>query len=957
MNRLSEDKYKSWRWAILLGIVYFALWFGFGYLLSLNWFDGIVFLRYFKFINERSDSLSYLAVIFAIQIPIFMLFLQQMVDAKYVKRAVLPRITGFKEIIVCLMIGSTLVLISPRESFVYFPILVLFVASLVAIFKAITLTFHQEQYFRDIQKHLEVIARKSFNKLVLNRKIYNEFSKKLDTIDFIKLLFLSRPITGDMKKIKIIAKHTGYLRFVDLGLMSKAMIREFPELRPGFDEKLPTIKGAQMSEKPEIVLRSYPPNKVKEGRVLAEIVVPTSFKKIRRLRSTILQAFKIKLSYELPIKYFDEVTGSFSRGFSELSSLKELADLQEHIKLFDVFASSFDSQVEQEIVKSNGYGLEQAFMEFRRLNEDDLGKRLYRLYEIYNDALSRSIEYNQHEVADELIHTAYGALVDSSRERFITSVARWDTIFTSALALFVYKNTWNQSLSDNQKLILDKILMRTKEHTELLDYRLGRNREDMDDYTKEASLEDWLRHRIDRLRSFVIATYKDGNKKVFNKLLNILINLQKDSYREKRQSIKTYTQSSLIMIAAYAKNRQDYESDAYIKLYNAIEKWRPKELFDVFMNCINNNYAKAWHIDTYDHKSDGVVRSVPDYNSILKEVWVDMMLKMASFPTDVAYYSDERSLEETTLFTAGIDSESNNELFSIISNVNASEDNKGSLRNLVRGFAKVRYDWESKELIDRPLDQSKVSKFRSLVNDSYRQSSASFNIFTSPKNLLVKMSHKQKGFRRIGVNQVFDKEAFISEWHSGYVTDGMAEDLGRSTAGREDETIFTQLFNNAEEVSTMDGLIKKLRGTKRWIIVANEISTWDLQYQFKQGIRKKSEDSFYIRGIPQKIAIQNTYIDSLPSGVYAVNYASIGRLTRKPHKYEDDQVEVMIRAYSEDKSALNKLLRQAPKWLLEKGDAETQRKFLLRKVNLITDRVFKYEVPAKTEAYFLRISD
>jgi hypothetical protein len=953
MNRFKEDKYNSWLRTILLSICFVLLWCLFGFILSHDLFDSIYF-NTFKILSSRTDTLSYLAVIFAIQIPIFILFLQQMVEAKYVKRVVLPRITNFKEIIISLVVGTTLVLVSQRNSFIYFPIFILFIVNILAIFKALTLTFHQEQYLRDIQKYLEKIARQSFQRLVLKRRNNNSFFKHLELFSFIKLSFLAPSIPKDMKKIKILSNKSGFLKNIDLISISRAMIREFPFLDPS-----PISNGSQIDipkEKPSVLLRNYPPNSIIQGECIAEVIVPSSFDSQKRLIQKLSEAFSIEPSPELPIKYFDEIISAFGRGFSELAEPKKISELQELIKLYDIFTSSFDKQIQSEKTSEDKYSLQQSFLELRRLNDDDLGKRLYKLYEVYSDAFSRAIEYSQAEVADELLHTAYGALIDTSRENYQSSIARWDSIFTDSLSLFLYKNSWNEKLTDKQTILLDKIVMRLGEHTSLLSYSIEKKQIDEISEEKTLLLEHWLRHRIDRLRSNAIQSYKKNNKKIFDKLFTILLKLQDDSYPYTSPDLEYYSKYSIFMIGAYFEYKNDRSSPQAKSILSVTSSWKPDELLKVFIECVENNYADIWHIDTYDYDADGTVYSVPDYKEVLKRLWINSMINMPAFPSEVEYYNENKILEKTILFSGGSNSESFNTFFELVEQFDIDPIDKDSMKELIRSFANVRYSWESKELIERRIDEAKVEDFRNKVNDSYVDSSVSINVFRSSENLVIEDIKKRTGFKQYGINSVFEKEAFLSDWHTGYMMGGMAEDIGRDTANSEDSIIFSELLNPYTILNDFESFISTLKDGNRWIIIANKISTWEIQYKQSLYINNQSNgDKFYFKNVKQNVSIQNIYIEGLPSGVYAIQDTSLGRIIRRPNSF-DKQVDVNIYAFSDNAVELDRLLKSSPKWLASIGTFEDQKQFLLKRVRMVTERVFKFEKQSSTTVYFTPMS-
>jgi hypothetical protein len=411
------------------------------------------------------------------------------------------------------------------------------------------------------------------------------------------------------------------------------------------------------------------------------------------------------------------------------------------------------------------------------------------------------------------------------------------------------------------------------------------------------------------------------------------------------------------MMGAYLLHAGATETEYGNGIFQIIRHWPVDELLSVLLKCDTENYADSWRIDTYDNPADGEVYLVPRYGDVLRELWINVMLEKGHVPSDPSYLVDKSLLENTVFFTEGRSEDQDNEIKKQIQEKKSPEGE--SLIKLVDEFRKIRYNWEAKKLASEPLDQSKVEKFRKLVNDAYNEASIAKEIFTRKENYLIEKSFKQKGFKRIGINQIFDKEAFIKEWHSGYITDMMASDVGRSTATQQDADIFMQLFGTFIEEGSFEKLAAALKlHSGEWFVIANGVNPWTVRHRMSEHVSMLSKnDNIYFKGISQKRPMKTIFTDKLPEGIYFVSVSELGRLIRKPHKYQNDEVEVLVDAYSENIKMLNSILKDPPQFLQAKGTKTEQRSHLLKKVRLVTDRVYRYIPPENPQVHFFRINE
>ena len=141
---------SSWRDSVIIVPPIIALWLFFGWLLTLTYFDK--YLGSYRLLDARGDALTYISLLFAVQIPLFILLLERMTGLGYVRRLILPGVIKFREVLVSYVILGLLLLLSSRASFYYFPVITLTILSLYTIFIAVRVLFEQSQTQRQRNK-------------------------------------------------------------------------------------------------------------------------------------------------------------------------------------------------------------------------------------------------------------------------------------------------------------------------------------------------------------------------------------------------------------------------------------------------------------------------------------------------------------------------------------------------------------------------------------------------------------------------------------------------------------------------------------------------------------------------------------------------------------------------------------------------------------------------------------
>jgi ribosomal protein S18 len=949
MKIILPEKIESWMWAIITSFSVVILWYVFGSVLSLNNLDE-KYIEEFK-VLDKTSVLDYLGAVLAIQIPIFILFLQEMVKAGYVKRKTLPRITQFKEIILVLITATTLILISPRNSYLYFPLFILILVNLVAIFKAIQVTFHQEQYDSSIRKVLKNTAEKSFKAMMQNRRSSNQKYTEIENTNFIKYSFLKKEY-DNTNSIPIVANVDGLFEDLDIKSIVSTLTREFKIENPRDKKKV------RITETPVVLLRRMAGTSiVNADDVIAELVVPVSYDSPDKLKKRISKAFKInpkKITFPI-VKYFDELLSEFKKVLQFSVINKDVTLLHESLEMLKHMLDALDKSIlEDDNSHNEQYSLENAYKEFTSMVNDEFSRHHMMIYEMFTDLLLKAISENKQEISMEIIEFLYKQILNERLNPIVSSIARYDGALFYVAGQFVYPNLWNVSLSLAQSEIRHSIYFRIKEHTTMLMYYLRENSEDKE---SKRSLQEWFENRLSNLRGLVLAAIQNKKDDEFKLLLEILHDIDQEvEYDNLDRSNTILYRCNLFMIAAYLKHSKLISNSESNPIIEILSRWTDNELLEVLLECNNRKYADSWRVSTYDLVADGKVRSVPDYSLVMKELWADLMLSRP-FNDELAAYDVKDELEQSLLFTESLSTDKDIKLIKYVESHNA--ENSEQLLKLIKQFMEVRWNYESTILASAHLDIERVSKFETLIRNAYTENSISYKLFTRSPQVLIDNSGKEKGFKEFGINQIFDKEAFIADWHSGYYIDNMAEQLGSQIAQGQDEFIFKNLLADFEAKKNQDALfnlLKKKFNSVNWLVISNDIRNYEIEPAFKKHLSKNSDYSNqYIKGIKQKLPIQHIFTDDLPKGIYFIDRSNIGTLTQKTPL--NDPVDTQIDAYSHDEELMNGLLKTQPKWLKQKGNKAAQTKFLNSKVRMRVRLIFKYEKPKKSIIIFHPVND
>lgn len=954
---------SSWRRSICFGIILLAAWLIFGRVLSWKFFDN-KFFDAFRVLDSRPDALVYASVLFVIEIPVFILLLQKMSDLGFIRRLVVPGIIKFREVLVGYILLSFFLLISGKEaySYYYLPVIGITFLSLYSIFFAIRVLFDPRKLKDDENKFVSNIVNQVFDDVLKRRENGNDFFEALKKTQYVTHVFLS---LGSQQQgttpLTIRSDRSGLIYAIDTLRLETLMRQQFDEavgestVSSGNDQSTANANDTS----PKLVLEVRPGAIVKSQATLMTLTlppeVPTPDRKfLNKLQDAIDIDTAISDSADIKL---DQLIVDFKQQIRLATDKDSVVLIQQSLEFYSLLLSGLSNF--SNAVTDKGYTFADAKQEPFQMFGDSVTQQIKSIASVLNDEFLHSIQHERRDTTGEITKFLYGEMLQLVRNFDVARAALIDNSFTVTATRLVFDDpAYTKSILFRED-VFRSLLFRLKEHTGILLYDYINAESDDSKYRDQ--LQAWIDARINDARALLIGTYKKSQLSMFNKVLEVFKEFEKE-HRLYGDSIKdTVFQSrcNLFVVAAYINGSEGPSEDqeaAKQSIDNLFSQFSPQELTTILISCIDNDYSDKWRIDVYDLVADGQVYSVPDFGIKLKDLWVKYMLKLGNFPTDVSTYkSNDRAMPGTTLtFSEGLPEEHEPYLVQQIQELIAQKTPLASeLGKLVENLIKERKDWEEEKLVKAPLDSEKVNKFRDDILGGYKKKAIALSIFDKVDKLEY-VDNPTKMYRTLGWNQINDKEAFIEDWHAGYMMPG--NEYGAEIAMAQNQSVAGKLLSKSITFSDMDNWLTNMRGKDKWVVFAVQTSPWILRgstYEkyLKQGtpyndIRFKKIDH---------LPIEYIYSDSLANGLYAVKADQVGTLKMK--QTDGESIEVLVDAYSDNQQLLDAMLETPPKWLQKEGDRTSQEKFLKQKVRMYIFNTFKY-LPDKTkEVLYLPINE
>ena len=915
-------------------------------------------------LSLKGDVLTYISLLFAVQIPVFILLLEKMADAGYVRRKILPGVIRFRELLISYVLLSLLLLISVRTAYYYLPVFILTVLSIITIVEAVHVLFEQRKLRERESAFVSKIVsnvmgdslahRAKSNAFIETLKVANE-PKKRSRVTHIFLEF-GRDYKGTQSS-EVRAKNGGHITNINVTQLQDLMAQRFSTV----GQTIPEVESdPKRDDLPKVVLSVRPGSSVKAQESLMKLVIlegmePPDNKFLNKLR----KAIDIEPDgADSEFTQLEDLVTDFKQQLRDAVDKDNVVLVEQALDFYKELLNGFTSLSKS--VSGSEYSFINARQEFQQFMPDSVSKQIGSISDIINDELQRAIRGQKLETTKTITSFLYSELLRSMREDDILRAAFSDYALIFTIGRLVYDENYGDESSGFQRDIFQYISLRLREHTDLLLYNY-RN-EDHDSPLSKTQLEEWIKSRINDVRGFLLTTYKKSNHIYFNEVLKIINELEKN-YRFHEDEIREFVDISrctLLLVAAYM-NSYSSESEEQIESHKEVDdimlSMSTLELTQLLVNCVDNDYADQWRVDTVDMSMDGGFRTVPDYNIKVKTAWVDYMLKKGVVSTDTSLYSSI-PLGTTRTFSDGLPDQKDAFLIRHLDELidDGAQDAK-ELKQLVINFISERKDWEENTLAAAPLDETKVNEFTQDIIKGYNERALAMRIFDKAEKI-KKVSSPGRGYLTFGWNEIREKAPFVTipDWPISYGLEG--ESRGSEIANKENELVTTSLLGKPTTSSNIEEWLKNMQGndTEEWIIFNIDVSPVYIRRKLSRYIELDPPfNDIYFKGVKQPSKSKHLYHDKLPNGLYAIAASELGTLSIK--SFGEELIDISVVAYSDDKKLREALLKELPGWLEAKGTRQKQEEFLRTMVRMRVHHTFKYEPMKAAKVYYLAIDE
>lgn len=957
VKRTAKKFFQStWRNPVFIIPLLVANWWLYGRIFTEDFFDK--HLDYFSLLTSRGDALAYVGVLFAVQLPIFILLLEKMITSGYVRRIVLPSVIQFREILVSYIILSFLLLVSPRNAYYYLPVLGLTTLSVYTVFEAVRVMFERRKLKNRENQHISKVVERVFGASLKGRIAINNFFDDLKKQQHVthSLLELG-DMDKDAKRYEVRASRAGVISTIDIKGLNGIIQEKYysgVQMTVSNSGKVQENKRDRTGES-RVTLSIRPQARVKEQDSLMQLIIP---KEAETPNKNLLSNLRgcVKIDYDHPDsadKQLDDMIRDFRQQLRESIDKDDVVSLDESLGFYKLLTKGLAVLGSKD---DAGYTFKAARNEFHQFMADSVSEKLEPIADIINDEFSHAIRNKKQDVVKRITRSIYSDILSSTNNYDTLTAARADQALIYALNNLIFADTSDLPDKEYREKVFESLSFRLKEHTGLLLYYY-RQHDESASYTEDHLLQ-WLSSRLDDARGFLLATYKKSNYKMFKHAKQVFDAFEEDYslYESEVEDLVLLSRCNLFVVAAYMherSNQTEEQKKAKQLIDNIFKRLTAQDLTKILVTCIDKDYSDAWRVDTYDLVADGKMYSVPDFGMKLKSLWASYMLKLNTVPQNLEAY-DGIPLGETWTFTDAMSKREDAYLVKHLEEL-PEQRNLPELKQLVDSFIEVRRQWENDKLIEEPLDQEKIKKFRVDIIKGYRERALAFSVF-KPSRRLKFVDKANKGFKTFGWNQIREKAGFIGEWHVGYYHNG--EEHGTQIANAENELVLKELFKNPTRIPKIEDWVSRLQAKddSKWLIINIGAGSWLLRQRIAKYLRNnKDYHTVYFKGVKQLRPAEFLYSDSLEKGLYAVRTNQMGVLNIKGSVKLP--VEVSIDAYSHDAEFLQNTLDNPPAWLTKKGTKEEQENFLKTMVRMFIDHPFKYEPPQSTEVLFYPLNE
>ena len=949
---------SRWRVTFIYVLVLISSYIIFGLMLSDDYFN-----KHFSrlaVLKELSTIIEYIGLLFAVQIPVFILLLEKIRDSGDIRRFSLPNVIYFREILATYIVLSSLLLVSPRASYYYFPTIIIVAVSLYAMVQSMQLLFGIGQLKQQEKKHIKDLVKRSLmaSKMIrANGSIF--FADLENSLYVIHRLFTSKRDKRELKKHYLIrASKAGVIKSINVKRLDEIITREYYNRAPQTAKKQ-SVSRPSDKKIAQLILSTRPGSDIEDQSVIMELVLSDNLPAPhKRLERGLLDCIKIDPDYaDSPNRQLEVLVKGFRQQLRGAIEKDDEIAVDNALVIYELLTNA---TVEEYSNESKDFDYATAKSEFEQIFSDSVSRHLQSTVDIIDEAFFYALRTERQDATKSIISSMYRSLLNVFDSFNVVGAARSEKIFIHTMSRTIYDTTLENT--HYKEYVLESLTLRLKEHTGFLLYNY-RECDESSSFRRE-QLEQWLNDRLSNMTSFLLDTYKKSQTSAFKEVKSIFDEVESGHrlYHQEIKELAWMSRSRLFMVAAYIHDRTDLTSkqeDIKKIIDDYLDGFSAQDLTKMLVKCVDNNYASEWHFDTYDLPADRKMHLVPDFNLRLKSLWIERMLTLDSIPEDIEYYGRD-DIARTGAFSDFTTREEKPFIIRRLAEMEEQGEDVSTLSKLVKTFIDERMKYEDEKLIAAPLDQDEVTEFKEGVLAGYRDYALAFSVFEPNGHLkTTKTTKATKGFLSYGWNQIQDKYGFVKDWHIGTIH--QPHSYGSEIAESENKRILESLFSKPSRIDNFEEWLKRLkRSRKSWFVVSVRTADWYMISDRKDDIGKQIKNDFStgdmsFKGLNQVVPIYHVYDNYLPKGLYAVSIDDLGRLEIADNK--DEPIEISIDAYSDNERLLEGTLERQPDWLIEKGDRTAQEIFLKTQVRMFIRHAFRYKPKGKRSTFYYPIDD
>lgn len=954
--------FKGVFYSILLVIIFLF----FGWLLSNDCLNKHAYLSGFAILREDGTAFSYIEVLFAIQIPLFILLLEKVYDAGYIRRFSMINILNYREILAVYVTLSLCLIFSPRASYYYFPTVGLTVASVYAIYISIRGLFETYTLREKEQKYIKRLIKEDIKAILKDREKLNEFYKKIEGNPHIEYSFFDTEDDNTSNKHSIYPSETGVVKSINIDKLSKLMTDQ--NQKNIIKQNDNDILANPSEQRPHLILKIRPGDKIEEQAEIAKLFLPNLLepsapsKRIDKDIASVAKCIKIapdqlNSTHKKTEELFRSMNQQLRHSIKEDSEDSIYSALNIYNILIDI--------IKESIPRNSGDSFKIIRNNFNWPYDSGISSHTQKITEIMDDTFLYVLRTESWSITKALSLNMETNLWSEFNNFSIFTTILAENSFNNALLILVYYDDTILPNASYKDVVAESLTLKLKQHTRSLIYKYKDAAiNNKDQSPSKDQLFEWFDFRISNTAKLLVGAFKKSKLVMFNNILSIF------SYRRTcnaySDTLILQAQCMLFMVASYIYSKSDLTEDQK-KIRGVVSRYvsvlSGEELTEILIECIDNNYIDKWNWSTLDLSVDDGIRStpIPDFSKSIKSLWVEQMLLLDYIPKNISVRPYKNNIEKTTAFLDLIGAE-NSYIIQYLQKKNQKDEKVAELTNLVNKFIEKRKEYETEKLINTKLNKDIVTKFSEELLDNYNKSALAFSVFEKVGCLKREKTTKDiRGMLSYGWNQTQDKSWFIEDRN---LIISQAQDYGEEIAEAENRYIIESMISDKQLISTdnFSNWIKKLRQNKEsWFIISVGVSNWYITYgeknNFSKHIDKNSvNDGIWFEKIEQIAPIYYIRDDKLQKGLYAITANhDLGELLIKTHV--DKLVKISIDAYSHNDRLLEDTLSSPPDWLKDKGDKQKQASFLKTQVRVLIQHLFKY-TPAKTPTiYYYPVTD